>query len=285
MLILHHNDLDGRAAAAVILNSNLRQYERQIDCVEMNYDRPVPWDRIEPEETVWITDFSLSPEDMRKLLTITKTVVWIDHHRTAIDKFKDFETPVEGLRHDGLSGCVLTWLYLNRLGVKDVDKVPLGVRLIGDFDCWTFNKPGGFGRRAEEFYFGMMAGDNGPEAEVWLLLRDDNEVEPIQGRGRTIMAYRQQFFRDYLKSWGYEIQFEGHRCLAVCCAQTGSGSFDSRKADDFDILISYVHSNRGYAVSLYTLHTDRIDVSAICKKHGGGGHRGASGFQCQKLPW
>jgi nanoRNase/pAp phosphatase (c-di-AMP/oligoRNAs hydrolase) len=37
-----------------------------------------------------------------------------------------------------------------------------------------------------------------------------------------------------------------------------------------------------YTVSLYS---ETIDVSVIAKKHGGGGHKGAAGFVCPKLPF
>jgi nanoRNase/pAp phosphatase (c-di-AMP/oligoRNAs hydrolase) len=38
-----------------------------------------------------------------------------------------------------------------------------------------------------------------------------------------------------------------------------------------------------WVVSLYT--TKDIDVSEIAKKYGGGGHKQAAGFTCDKLPW
>ena len=39
-----------------------------------------------------------------------------------------------------------------------------------------------------------------------------------------------------------------------------------------------------YIVSLYTTQAD-LDVAEICKKHGGGGHKGAAGFTCNELPF
>ena len=39
-----------------------------------------------------------------------------------------------------------------------------------------------------------------------------------------------------------------------------------------------------WAVSLYSSNAD-IDVSKIAKAKGGGGHKGAAGFQCKTLPF
>lgn len=40
---------------------------------------------IKPNEQIYIVDFSISSEEMRELLKITKDITWIDHHKTAIE--------------------------------------------------------------------------------------------------------------------------------------------------------------------------------------------------------
>jgi nanoRNase/pAp phosphatase (c-di-AMP/oligoRNAs hydrolase) len=44
----------------------------------------------------------------------------------------------------------------------------------------------------------------------------------------------------------------------------------------------FVFDGEQYTVSLYS---KTVDVSEIAKKYGGGGHKGAAGFQCKKLPF
>ena len=39
-----------------------------------------------------------------------------------------------------------------------------------------------------------------------------------------------------------------------------------------------------WSVSLYSIDPN-IDCGSIAKKHGGGGHPGAAGFQCDSLPF
>lgn len=42
--------------------------------------------------------FEISPDDMRRLISITNDITWIDHHKTAIEKYKDFEFQLRGIR-------------------------------------------------------------------------------------------------------------------------------------------------------------------------------------------
>jgi len=52
---------------------------------------------------------------MRELLITTKNVTWIDHHKTAIEKYNDFEYDIRGVRYDGIAGCMLTYCYLHHM--------------------------------------------------------------------------------------------------------------------------------------------------------------------------
>lgn len=45
-----------------------------------------------------------------------------------------------------------------------------------------------------------------------------------------------------------------------------------------------VFVGRYWRVSLYSTKPE-VDCGAIAKLLGGGGHRGAAGFICEKLPW
>jgi oligoribonuclease NrnB/cAMP/cGMP phosphodiesterase (DHH superfamily) len=60
------------------------------------------------------------------------------------------------------------------------------------------------------------------------------------------------------------------------------GFFDPEK---HDVMCAYSRRSDGkWKVSLYTTK-DEIDCGAIAKHFGGGGHKGAAGFVCTKLPW
>lgn len=83
------------------------------DFRKINYGMKFPFHDIEQDEFVFIVDYSIEPEEMWQLLSITKNVFWIDHHQSAIEKYEDFKCDIKGIRITGvgISGANLTWLY------------------------------------------------------------------------------------------------------------------------------------------------------------------------------
>jgi len=94
-------------------------------------------------------------------------------------------------------------------------------------------------------------------------------------------AFRDGWARDYM-NLGFESEFEGAKCFAVNLGRCNSEYFKSIPVGKYDVLMPFVFDGDQYTVSLYS---PTIDVSEIAKKHGGGGHKGASGFQCKELPF
>ena len=244
-----------------------------------------PMDSIISDETVFIVDYSISPDEMRQLLTITKNVIWIDHHKTAIDKYKDFEFDILGIRADGTAACMLTYLYfqhLNKSWKMDQDAVPMSIQLIADWDVWKFE----FGDDTRYFMVAFNSYDFHPKSTNWNWLTataDDNDgVEPYLAfieDGKTMRIFRDGWARDYM-SLGFEVEFEGYRCFALNLGRCNSEYFKSVKEKQYDILMAFVFDGSQYSVSLYSTE---VDVSEIAKKYGGGGHKKASGFQCKEL--
>lgn len=311
MKCFYHVDNDGKAAAFCVhawagLHDNL-----PVKFLPIDYRNSFPFAEIQPNEQVWIVDYSIEPEEMRKLLTITKDVTWIDHHKTAIEKYEDFETPIRGIRRDGEAGCSLTWKYLHwwtdrGLGRERFDvvppkgfEVPLAIELIADRDVWAWKHD----KLTAEFHAGIALYDIGPSSQVWWQLLD-RELEPIPGtgnarakqegeeffqrilsEGRTILQYRTQSYASLRQTIAYDTVLSGYKCMAINAAKVGSelfGSENGRMPESHDIYISYYHDGRQFIVSLYSA---KVDVSRIAEQFGGGGHRGAAGFQCLSLPF
>lgn len=111
MKCFYHLDLDGKCAGYLVWHyACLREEdEKPENFIKINYGMEFPLNKIEKDERVFIVDFSIEPEDMRELLKITKNVVWIDHHKTTIEKYKDFESYIPGIRMTGpgISGASL----------------------------------------------------------------------------------------------------------------------------------------------------------------------------------
>lgn len=66
----------------------------------------------------------------------------------------------------------------------------------------------------------------------------------------------------------------------VCPFCNGAGY-----TEPYDLMIAFCRRpDKQWTVSLYSTKTD-IDCGAIAKSFGGGGHKGAAGFQCKDLPF
>jgi hypothetical protein len=127
----------------------------------------------------------------------------------------------------------------------------------------------------------MRSIPNEPVAPIWECLLKNSRVDNIINDGIAITRYRDSFCKDYRKSFGWEVVFGGHRCYAMNLYMVGSLGF-GENMDTYDMCLSFVYQAGKWTVSLYST---KIDVSVIAKKHGGGGHRGAAGFVCDKLPF
>jgi oligoribonuclease NrnB/cAMP/cGMP phosphodiesterase (DHH superfamily) len=266
MKVYHHNDLDGRCAAFWIKYFNK---ESKIEFIECNYNMEIPINKIDKNEEIWIVDFSFPIDLMRKVLDMTPNVIWIDHHKTAVDKYKDFTPTLKGLRKDGTAGCVLAYQFCSNNYIPEM--VPEFTRLIGNYDVWNFKD----GDDSDLFYTAMLGHDSNPEKGVWENLIDSpNFLIRIIKEGKIIKNWNKEWAKNYLKSWAFETEFEGYNCIAMNLAQCGSKYFDS-VSDKYDIMLPFVFNGENYSVSLYST---KIDVSEIAKKYGGGGHRGAAGM-------
>ncbi|GAH89360.1 unnamed protein product, partial [marine sediment metagenome] len=104
MKIYYHNDLDGRCAGAIAYRA-LRDQNKdaKIELIELDYKDEIKVKEIQLCESIYILDFSFKPEIMEKVLLLTKSIIWIDHHKTAFE-YK-YSQELKGLRDNKFSGC------------------------------------------------------------------------------------------------------------------------------------------------------------------------------------
>jgi oligoribonuclease NrnB/cAMP/cGMP phosphodiesterase (DHH superfamily) len=273
MIIFHHNDADGRCAAAVAWR--FYHCDPNIIFIEMDYNKVVPIDTIHNNEPIMIVDFSFKPEVMAEILLKTQDITWIDHHATA--KAYSYGENMKGLRDfkdKGPSGCELAWKYYFP------DKpLPIGVGLIGDYDSWRLTEiPETF-----QFYEGLKLSDQNPQSDIWdvVFVDTDVRINHIIEQGKAAIAYRDNYCGDMLKNYGYKTMIDGQEAFACNIFRFGSHGF-VHEWGKHPICIAYIHDGSKFVISLYS---ETVDVSTIAKAHGGGGHKGAAGFTCNTLPF
>ncbi len=281
LCIYHSADLDGECSAAIV--------ERAHPGIELhgwNYGDPIPWEKIEEADRVWLVDLSFQPwSEMERLYDLRPTTVWIDHHKSAIadERASDINGRFPGIRSDGCAGCELTWNYLYA-----AEPMPKGVYYLGRWDVWAWQRHPDR-RTMERFQFGMRSMETMPchadTREAWsrILDGDASWLNSICSRGSAVLDYRDEQNRRIAAS-AFETEIDDHRVLALN-AGGGSTIFDSVWKGHLDCvaMLSFTRTSTAWRISLYS---DRgFDCSVVAREHGGGGHAGAAGFTCTDLPF
>jgi len=292
MLCLYHTDADGWCSAAIV---NQFTDDENKKFYAITYDDDLPIHLVNKDELVYIVDYSLPPNQWTQLFKITKKVIWIDHHKTAIEN-KHQPHGLPGLRINGIAACSLTWMFFNhnQHPEKEITKsydiiktAPDAVQLIGDFDIWKFE----FGEKTRFFQRGLYAkkGHNEPDSELWEILLsntiDARELaDNIISDGSIIDSYLVKSDKSHVKRHARLIYFEGLRIYVVNSQYRTSWLFDSIDPAEYDGLSVFTHNGKNWTISFYTPH-DHIDMSIIAKKYKGGGHRNACGCSLDELPF
>ena len=270
ILCLHHNDADGRAAAAIVR----RALGQDIWLYEMDYGDSLPLERVLVSDHIIIVDFSLPLDEMMKLASYHQ-FTWIDHHKSAIDEMDSVADNWDGIRDTSEAACVLTWKYY----YPDLP-VPRAVTLIGDRDIWRWSE-----KDTGAFNEGLYQIDNRPlNDSLWTpLLDDDSEaIERIIAEGSLLRDARLRDIRRLTSSLGYAVSFDGHRTLAI--NTRGSGDLGQHvRGLGYDIAYCYIDKvQNGTLYTYVTLYSESVDVSVIAASFGGGGHAGAAGFHFER---
>lgn len=356
-IIYHDADFDGKLSNEVC-RYNLRNLypEANIHSYGWDYGRPVPVphgasegvDDFSGYDQIYIVD--LSVDELMARPELRDKIVWIDHHKTAIDKwdgqpltggmggsvhkwekgfdpfhadafldkFKHagvtgarrdgwfaldaFGNPIgwqpnfKGYRIDGVAACRLCWQWFT-YGLNFGDPYPTKqdfidrrvtepslIRLAGEYDIWDHRDPD-----AKALQFGLRSLDKqgfdclvhyqfacGPAEQV-----DELYLKPVIKAGHAIKSYCDKQNDEYSATYSRALDWEG---LRFCCLNIGQrGNSDLVRGGlkpEHQAIFAWRHTGDGVMVSLYHApgHED-LDLSAIAKRYGGGGHRGACGFR------
>jgi len=287
--LYHRGDFDGKCSAAIV-----KLHEPECELIGLDYEDMVTFAElgIEKDEEVFLVDFSFEPVGRMLELHERADLLWIDHHKTAIDAVAATGTVIEGTQTVGFAACELTWGAFSRTG-----SMPWAVHLIGRYDVWDHRNPA-----AMHFQYGMRArGDWDPnDTCAWSeLFTSDRLVRELIEHGRDVLRYEAAASERYARefAWRGRLGFPpDRRELNVICLNRGLASSKAFAVFDddtgADVYAAYVQLPDGrFKVSLFRPeHWRQIggrcnDVGALAEMFGGGGHAGAAGFVCDALPF
>lgn len=260
-------DLDGVCSGAI-----MRKAFPNAEMLGYDYGQPFPWEKVDGETDVYMADVSLPLADMLSLSVSAKNFTWIDHHKSAIEEWDSVNTHLDGLRAIGQAACELCWAYF-----IDGSNVPMAVRLLGRYDVWDHSDP-----RTLPFQYGARHHiQHGVEDPIWkTLLEDANwKASDILRDGELLYEYQRRENAKYAKARAFEADLYGLRVIACNKSLANSQLFDAvYDPERHDAMLVFGMCPDGkWKCSMYTTRDD-VDVSAVCRQMGGGGHQKAAGF-------
>ena len=283
----HSADFDGVCSAAIV-----SYHVPDLVFMPINYDQPFPWDMVGPEDTVYMVDFHLQPLDlMRRLVNSCEKVVWIDHHKSAIEVadsrlYTDL-LRIPGIRRIGTGACALTWEWIfgNPKNLPSLRMPPPAVVLLAQYDVWNHENP-----LTLPFQYGLrgIRGISNPADPIWhghLLDHSSRLWQSIAEEGKKILPYLEIDNEKRAAACAFDLKWEGHNFIAINHQLTSGQVFDSVWDEaKYHGMLTFGYRGGSWHVSMYSTRKD-VDLSFIAVKYGGGGHAGACGFECLALPF
>lgn len=309
-IIYHDADFDGKLSNEVCRYFLEQKHpEAEIHSYGWDYGRPVPMPYIDEAKTttmgwplfdaIYIVD--LSVDELMARPELRDKIIWIDHHKSAIEKWDATPSDAEpqpgafrGIRIDGVAACRLCWAWFTWAnGQKHIPPLtksvfvdreitePRLIRLAGEYDIWDHRDPDAkvlqFGLRAlSHVDFGRLVENqfNGEPTGV--------KLDDVIAQGRAIKSYCDKQNDEYSAAFAHTIHWEGLTFCALNIGQRGNSDLlkgGIKPEHDACFAWRYV-CNGDVMVSLYHIAgKEHHDLSKIAVKYGGGGHKGACGFR------
>ncbi len=270
LVIYHANCWDGFCAAWIA-----RKALGEIDT------HPAYYGSTPPDVTgrvVYILDFSYPRDVMERLLTNARRTVVLDHHKTAqaaLDGLHQPETGMDVIFDMDKSGARLTWLWFTMEGyalwTPNQPKAPWLVDYTEDRDLW---------RHALPFTHEINAALRSYPLDFALWDEFESTVgqrEMFKREGAAIRRAERAIVDSHVRN-AREVTMDGHRVKAVNATVMFSEiAGELAKGRPFGAC----YFDRQDGKRQWSLRSDEagVDVSAIAKAHGGGGHAHASGYE------
>lgn len=282
----HRTDLDGHCSGAIVRKWCF-ELNHTFIAHGVNYGENVDWlIGAGPDAMAVIVDFTPEgPDAADTLLDMQcgygKGLVWIDHHATALQAAGEPGGALDGLRRIGTAACALTWEHF-----FGAEPVPLAVQWLADYDVFNRSNLAWWENGVLPFQYGMKLHPTNPdgtdEPGLWdALLGEDSTADRarwIRGRGETCLEYQREQDRRTAQAAAYDCTFEG----MLCCAANARGNslvLATAKRPEHKMLILWHFSGGKFRFSLFENGHEDVNCGEIAKRFGGGGHKGAAGFE------
>lgn len=263
IIIYHAVDFDGKCSAAIAAAA----YEGAT-LYGWNHYWDIDWEMIRSHDIVIMVDIAFPEVEDMLYLKENFIFFWVDHH---VESIKKHGTGFDGLVEVGKGACQLCWeFFYPHL------ELPSAVRYLADYDIWNHSD-----EHTLPFQYGMRYYDvKVDDIEMWkqLFSRDDKVLNMILDAGTMCFNF-EETSNEYTAKSSFELEFQGHKCIALNSPPNSSLVFKSVGGSDYDIQIIFGYKDGLWKVTMYQ-DNGRVNVGEIATYFGGGGHEAAAGFKC-----
>lgn len=285
--IVAHADLDGETAGAIV-----KQHHPEASVIITNYNKPLRINKFKPGDIVYVVDFSLPKEVFEEIKRKNIRIIWIDHHKSAIDSLTEQGWSCEGIRDVNYSGAALTWMYFNP--DKGFEQAPDVVKLVNWYDLWQHDKdprvrPLNYGMGLWDIRPGYVAGDLFWN-KMFSIGTGDKLLNNAVEYGKIVQQYVEKLQTLLCQDLAYKTQITtptGIRNVMAMAVRPGNSSiFEKMDLTGIDATMTcqYFASNvQKYRCSVYSPDSVK-QILDIAIQFGGGGHPTAAGFTLPTYP-
>jgi oligoribonuclease NrnB/cAMP/cGMP phosphodiesterase (DHH superfamily) len=283
IILFHHPCQDGLASAWVA-NYYHKLQNKSIEMYPIQYGTQIDLSRLLGKKII-CCDWTPSLEIINKIEQIVTEIKIIDHHKTAQQAL---QTKPYATFDMNKSGAGLTWEYF-----FPILPMPNFIQMIQDRDLWTWKLPDSRNLTAGLFVLcdSVRSNDYNDFTSLFevfdgLFTNPDKfkfclEIGSIISK--STLSKANSLAKSHSKTINLYMKYKV--CIVNCPADLTSdvgNILSSMDSIDFAVLWKYNHPKQEYYVSLRS--SDKVDVSAIAKEFGGGGHPNASGFSTKINP-
>ncbi len=273
--IYHSADLDGFTSGAII-----KKKFPEAKLIGWDYGNPIPF--IPEGSKVIMSDISFPMVEMT-LIGSECELIWIDHHISAIKAYDEFFSddsppPFKAFLDTKMAACELTWMYF----YPDSD-LPESVKLLGVYDSWRNEDENYWENYVLPYQYGMRLICNSVDTFPVEVLENNHRCVEIMQVGETVLKYQKEQSKVQCRKASFEIEWNGLKCICLNGGGFNSLVFDSvYNESKHDVMMPFQFNGKKWTISLYSTK-ENIDCSVIAKSMGGGGHKGAAGFQVDDI--
>lgn len=274
-IFYHAHCLDGAMAALVALD----RYPKA-KAIPINYGEILDLTKIVDAKVLFV-DFCPTPEQVLALDSIAKSVLILDHHEGAIDKFTDDwfrdnklarTTMVFDMKQSG-AGLALRELNPTYPYISIIEAVE-------DRDLWRFHHPA---TKEVCAYLSLYIEDLNQLSYVI----DKYTTTDMADYGNIIVEYKQTLVESIAEKARHSIWQDSYVAVADAPPMIASelGNYMLIAYPELEIAVVYsIMTNGQTKVSLRSRKEDEdINVNRRAAKYGGGGHPSAASFYCESI--